>query len=213
MNEPLRVADALLAELEAKPALREHSPSMTQVAKVSYTHDSMIDLIIERPTISQNELAAHFGYSVPWVSHIIASDAFQMRLAARKDELIDPTIRATIEERFKALVYRSLEVLHEKLNRPVAAIPDNLALRAAELGARSLGLGGATAAPAAPQGDRLLVISERLVNLLHVRKEEAINGEARVIHEEPELYKRGAALSEGHEHAKGEDGGNGQGSV
>ncbi len=33
------------------------------IKKVSYTHDTMIDLILGNPGISQTAIAAHFGYS------------------------------------------------------------------------------------------------------------------------------------------------------
>lgn len=183
--DPVRVGESLLDELQAgTPVLRPHAASMTQVAKVSYTHDAMIDMLVAEPALSQGTLAARFGYSPAWICHIIASDAFQMRLAERKDALVDPALRASIEERFKALVLRSLQVLEEKLARPDP--PDNLALRAAELGARSLGLGRAEPPAPPPSGDRLVILANRLVVLQdNVRKGassgQTINGEARRI--------------------------------
>lgn len=118
------------------------------IAKISYTHDGMIDLLIAQPAISQGALAAHFGYSQSWVSQVIASDAFQSRLAERKDELVDPTLRATIEEQFKGIVHRSIQILQEKLAQPSAVISDNLALRAMEIASRAAGYGGKPEAPA-----------------------------------------------------------------
>jgi DNA-binding MarR family transcriptional regulator len=150
------------------------------IAKVRYTHDGMIDLIITNPGISQGQLAAHFGYSQSWISQIISSDAFQSRLAERKEELVDPTIRATIEEQFKGLVARSLEILREKLNRPAASIPDNLALRTLELSARAAGYGARDMVPPVPTQEmhlHLNVLGERLTELLRAKKVEAIEGE------------------------------------
>jgi len=46
-----------------------------------------------------------------------------------------------VEERFKALVVRWLEILREKRDRPAAQMPDNLALHSLELSARALGYG------------------------------------------------------------------------
>lgn len=109
------------------------------IQKVHYSHDAMIDLIIESPWVSQNELAAHFGYTAGWVSQVIAADAFQARLAERKNELVDPAIRATIEERFKALVIQSFEVLKRKLEAP--RVSDELALGAMNGAAKALGYG------------------------------------------------------------------------
>ena len=126
----------------------------------------MIDQIIANPGVHQNALASTFGYTPAWVSLVISSDAFQERLVERKDELVDPVIRATIEERFKALVNRSLEVLQEKLAMPTSTISDNLALRAAELGAKALGIGGnAPPPPPSLPADHLERLAHRLVAL------------------------------------------------
>jgi hypothetical protein len=84
------------------------------VQRVSYTHAAMIDVLIADACISQQELAARFDYSAGWVRQIIASDAFQARLAERMAELIDPTIWADLARQFRALVLRSLEILEEK---------------------------------------------------------------------------------------------------
>lgn len=111
------------------------------IKKVRYSHDGMIDLIIAKPWISQNEIAAHFGYTAPWVSQVFCSDIFQARLAERKEELVDPAIRATIEEKFKALVDQSFRVLQEKLARPANQISDDLALRSIEIASKALGYG------------------------------------------------------------------------
>ena len=136
------------------------------IAKVRYSHDAMIDMIVAEPWISQNQLAEKFGYTAPWVSLVMSSDAFKERLAARKAELVDPAIVATLDERFKAVVQRSLEVLSEKLSAPASVVPDQLALRAAELGVKALGMGQAqTPPPAAPMPDRLNQLAQRLVAL------------------------------------------------
>lgn len=149
------------------------------ITKVSYTHDAMIDMIVADPCISQMELAARFGYTAGWVSQIIASDAFQARLAERTGDLVDPRIRATVEERFRGIVLRSLEILREKLDRPATAIPDNLALRAVELSSRALGYGAREAQPAAPPVSmhvHLETLGENLTQLLQRKKSETYEG-------------------------------------
>ena len=171
---------------------------MGRLAKVSYSHDAMIDLVIGNPAISQNEIAATFGYTVGWVSNVFASDAFRERMAQRKDELIDPTLRLTIEERFKALVQRSLDVLQEKLARPSHAIPDNLALQAAALGARSLGLGRPdNTTPPAPNGDRLQQLAGRLIILQRNVVEKVQNGKVTEGEISETLYDSGGSYPGG----------------
>lgn len=108
------------------------------VDKVRYTHEAMIDLIIDQPSISQNEIAKYFGYSVGWISQIITSDAFQAKLAERRGELIDPMLVRSLEERFKGLATQSLEVVQKRLE---ATSDADLALKALEITTKALGYG------------------------------------------------------------------------
>lgn len=111
------------------------------IAKVSYTHDAMIDLIIARPEMSQTEIAGHFGFTNGWISRVINSDTFQARLAARKQELVDPGILASIDEKLKAATNRSLDIVMEKLNQPSAVVPMKTALDALDLTLKAQGYG------------------------------------------------------------------------
>ena len=152
------------------------------VRKLNYTHDAMIDLIIANPRISNQQLADAFGYTASWVSLVKSSNAFQERLAARRTELIDPVIQATLDERFRALTTRSLEILQEKLAGPASVIPDGLALKAAELGAKALGIGGNAPPQSVPlPGDHLDRLAERLVML----QRRTVNSEVVIENEVP----------------------------
>lgn len=115
------------------------------IDKVRYSHKAMVDMIVANPWISQGELAKNFGYTEGWVSQVIASDAFQAYLALRKEELIDPALRATIEERFKGLVARSIEILMRKLEQAPNLISDDLALKALDIAAKAAGYGAKNA--------------------------------------------------------------------
>lgn len=109
------------------------------IQKVSYTHDMIIDWMIQNPQAhTRREIAAQFGYTEVWINRLLGSDAFQARLAARREELIDPTIRNNIEENFKGLAQQSMDVLMEKLS--VDRNPE-VALRTLELSSRALGYG------------------------------------------------------------------------
>lgn len=147
------------------------------IAKIGYSHDAMIDLLIANPAISQNDLAAHFGYTASWVSQIMSSDAFQMRMAERREQIIDPVLRLTIKENFDALVLRSLDILRQKLNAPAAEVPDNLVLRTLDIGGRLAGYGVKdTPPPQVNQTDihvHLEQLGGGLVSLLQRKKIEA----------------------------------------
>jgi len=159
--------------------------SAIPIKKISYTHDAMVDLLVQNPGISQGQLAIHFGYTQTWVSIVMASDAFKERLAARRQELIDPAILATIEERFEAVATRSLEVLQEKLSQPFTQVPDQLALQAAALGARGLGKGGfggnnsqVNVQVNVDAKERLARVAERLTTLVRENREGVVDGQA-----------------------------------
>lgn len=108
------------------------------IAKLNYSHEAMIDLILARPMISQGELARHFGYTEGWISQVVRSDAFREMVAARKAEFIDPLILQTIENRLDALMHRSVDVLMDKLD---AAPTADVALKALEVTSRARGYG------------------------------------------------------------------------
>ena len=108
------------------------------IARVRYTHDAMIDLIIANPAISQGKIAEHFGYTQAWVSRVFNSDAFQQRLALRKADIVDPALILSIEERLKALASKSLDVVLDKLHSTNNV---DLAMKALELSTKSLGYG------------------------------------------------------------------------
>lgn len=161
-----------LAEL-LPPARRQ------AIDKVRYTHSDMIDFILANPGCRQNDIAARYGYTASWVSQVMSSDAFQSAFAKRRAEVVDPALTLTIDERFRALTLQSLQKLHEHLDRPDCK--PEIALRAAELGAKSLGVGGHAPPPPSP-ADSLTRLAERLIQL-NQRPEarETIDGEAQRI--------------------------------
>ncbi len=101
-----------------------------RLQSLRYSHEAMIDVIIADPEM--------FSRSVPWISRIIGSDAFQAALAKRREELSDPFLVATIEERFRGLAYQSLEIITEKLESSKNV---DLALKGLDISAKVLGFG------------------------------------------------------------------------
>lgn len=108
------------------------------IARVKYSHDAMIDMMIQNPVVSQGELALQFGYTQAWVSRVVNSDAFLARLAERKKDLVDPSIALTLDEKFRAMANQSLDIIMDKLS--VTKNPDT-ALKALELSSKALGYG------------------------------------------------------------------------
>lgn len=112
--------------------------AVSRIQKTNYTHEAMIDLILAEPHLKQKELAARFGRTTQWATIVIGSDAFQAALAKRRDELVDPFLIATIEERFRGLAMQSLDVIAEKL---AATNNTDVALKALDISSKALGFG------------------------------------------------------------------------
>lgn len=141
-----------------------HAPTMGVLAKVRYSHVDMIDFIIQNPGCGLREIALRYGYSIGWISNVMASDAWKSAMAARRTELVDPLMVASITERFEGMTALSLQRLQEKLEAP--QVSDQVVLRAVELGARALGIGGNAPPPPAPaSGDHLAMLANRLIEL------------------------------------------------
>lgn len=126
--------------------LASTSSAAGAIQRVNYSHDAMIDVIIALPGCTQNTIAEHFGYSVGWVSRIMCSDAFQARLQARREEIINPGLVTTFEERLKGLAQQSLDILVDKLDEVdpetgKRAENSGVALKCLELSAKALGYG------------------------------------------------------------------------
>lgn len=103
--------------------------------KRAFSHEALMDAMMLNPRIDNKELAQIFGYSAAWIGTIVNSDAFRVALHRRKSEIIDPTLVATLEDHYRNMAIRSVQVITQKLNAPAEAVSDDLALRAAALGA------------------------------------------------------------------------------
>lgn len=99
------------AELAPAPA-----PAI-QIKSTRWYHERIIDLMLASEVpMSQNEIAKTIGYSATWVSIMVNSDAFKDRLAARKAELTDPIIAASINERLDGLAKSALDRLIKRVD-------------------------------------------------------------------------------------------------
>lgn len=166
----------MIAEIAESQETPRPAPTMGKLARVRYTHLDMIDFLLAHPEADQNTLALRYGYSASWVSNIMASDAWRAQFDKRRSELVDPGLSHTIEERMRGLVLRSQTVLMEMLDKP--ACPPNVALKAMELGARSLGLGLPQTNPTATVD--LGALADRLVSLQSRVRERTYDGEASI---------------------------------
>lgn len=140
---------------------RGYSQDSARLQRVHYTHDAMIDVIIAEPEILQKDLAARFNKSQWWISRIMGSDAFQAALAKRREEITDPFLIATIEERFNGLAMQSIDVLAEKLEATQNA---DLALKALDISSKALGFGARNSKGAPVQNNFVVQLPPKAEN-------------------------------------------------
>lgn len=143
-------ADRLAVE-ELRRTYGEQPPAELPVYAATsrqYSHDALIDVIVQNPTTTVSDLARQFGVTTAWMSIVTNSDAFRAKLKIRRDELIDPGLIADAECRLRAIASISAEVLIEKLH---ASRDPKLALRSLDVAARALGYGQRTAPQVAIQ--------------------------------------------------------------
>lgn len=136
-----------------------------QPPKLRYSHEDCIDFLIANPAATRRDIADRYGKSEQWVTLITNSDLFRARHAARRADLIDPELMATIRDRFAAVAARGAEVLLDKLSKPADEVSDQLALGAAGLGAKAMGLGQPQPTPAAGKAD-LEDLAGRLISFV-----------------------------------------------
>lgn len=111
---------------------------MHEVKKLRYSHEALADMLLANPQMTHKELATAFDRSPVWVGYVIASDAFQAFLAKRREEIVDPILTMTVEEKLRGLVNRSSDLLMEKLT---PAMKPELLLETLKVGTKALGYG------------------------------------------------------------------------
>lgn len=114
-------------------------PDEKRQAEMPYSHEALIQAAIANPGWGTLKLAQFFGQTPGWLSSVVASDEFQLTLDPVRKQVKQTFLTATLEERFRGLTLRSMDVLQERLNDP--KVQDATVLKAAELGIKALGLG------------------------------------------------------------------------
>lgn len=182
--------DQRLAKLLGKDvvaAAEPPAPSGRQdIKKLSLSHDELITLLLANPFKTHREIAAFAGYTESWLSRIIASDCFQVRLAERLEKEVEPERRAAIRAHFASVeelaqgsLRRCLELMAERLDKPSEGIADQFLIKSTEMHAKLLGY-GARVEPTAPPVNlqvHLHTLGDNMVRLLRSKRADVIEGE------------------------------------
>ncbi len=84
---------------------------------VNFRHEAIIDMMIAAPIMTKGEIALHLGYTQAWISTLIQSDAFQMRLAERR-EAISTELDSEAIKRLHALDKAAGDIIAKTLQNP-----------------------------------------------------------------------------------------------
>jgi hypothetical protein len=163
------------------------APSPSTAVALPFTTDAMVQLLVERPGLTHQQYGAAFGRGSGWFASVLASAVFQKALDPVRHLIVDPSISATLDERFKALALQGLSVLQVKLDSKECS--DLTVLKAVELGLKASGLGAiappppAAEAPAGPEA-----IAARILEAMATSKQRTQNAQAVdvVVREVPE---------------------------
>lgn len=85
-----------------------------ELARVSHTHDQIMNWLIANPEKKLGECAAYFGYTQSWLSTLIHSDTFKAKFRERQDAVFG-RIAATTEEKLAGLANMVTDRLAEKV--------------------------------------------------------------------------------------------------
>jgi hypothetical protein len=119
-------------------------------AKLRPWHEQVIDMWVANPNLTQREIAQKLGRSEYWLSIVVNSDAFQQAFKARKEEIVDPLLSATVEDRLTAVANKAAEKLLERLSTN-APFSNKELIEATKMATTGLGMGPAAKAPAPTQ--------------------------------------------------------------
>lgn len=111
-----------------------------RIAKVSVTHEAIMDWMVLNPEKSMRECAGSFGYTQAWLSSIVNSAAFRARLAEKRGEILS-VVALGLPEKLTGIAHAALDNLARELDRNGDA---ELAMKAADLALRGLGVGAKT---------------------------------------------------------------------
>lgn len=110
-------------------------------AKMRPWHELVIDMIIANPTLKQGEIAKAVGRSQAWLSIVMNGDMFKARLAERKEEIVDPALRATVDDRFRAVANGASEEFLRRLELAPNSIRTKDLVDAMSVTSSGLGMG------------------------------------------------------------------------
>lgn len=121
-------------------------PQVSEVIKLSHTHQAIMAFMVENPEVPLDKVAAKFGYTQGWLSQLIHSSLFQAELHYKQDVHFGEAA-LSVKDRITEAAHQSLARINERVQSGVVST-DTL-VDIAEMALKNLGYGAPKAAPQA----------------------------------------------------------------
>lgn len=120
--------------------------AQNQIKTIAIRHDAILDFILVNPAVPLSVVAANFGVTQSWLSIIVHSDCFQLRLAEKQDELFGTTI-IPLREKLLGIAHMAVEKLGNAIENNVD--PD-FTKDSTDMVLKNLGFGRQSSSPDRP---------------------------------------------------------------
>lgn len=173
---------------------------MAELRRISFSHEALINWMIENPHRNLRDAAAYFDYTQAWLSSIIHSDLFQAKLAERQNAVF-ALVAQGIPAKLAAATDIALGKLTEKLEDTEDAkflldSADKLLHRMGYAPASARNPAGASGAPALTQNNTFIIGTGDLAAARQLQRDMA----GRIAEEERGLLIEAGTAAEPLEH-------------
>jgi hypothetical protein len=107
-------------------------------------YESLADYMIVHPTISNGELARHFGRAESTISTVVNTDSFKMYFRQRRAQHAD-NLDATVRQKLFKIADQSLDHMLSALEKKRDSVPLETLQRTSDMALKNLGYGAGTA--------------------------------------------------------------------
>jgi hypothetical protein len=118
----------------------------TQLKNIGVQHDAIIDFLIANPAMKKSDVARHFGVSAPWLSVVIHSDVFQVKLKEKSQDVFD-TVVVPLRDELLGVARVGVEKLGEAMEHASAVSDKEFIADTTDSILKNLGYSPRSAAP------------------------------------------------------------------
>jgi hypothetical protein len=123
--------------------------------------DELVQWLVEHPWASHAQIGAAFGKNAAWFASVLVTERFLQALEPHREEVQNPHVTSSMEQRFQALLIRSMDVVQTKMS-----VGGGDALLAAKIFTKALGYGGLGYKVPPPKEEEKVVTLEDLASRL-----------------------------------------------